>query len=386
MNICQTISIRSAAWVALAATSSAQFYWPAGSASTAGNAVMNAPFTSQPGHQTTSTRCVVILDPASLPFPVGTVLNRLSLRRDVSYPNQAYGGATGSLFVRIGRAPSVPDQTHDVRFSRLWEGPPTTVFDAVSTPFVIPAAPAPGSTVPPFSIVIPFTTNYTWQGGPLAIELLWTPTSGSSAWRIDAFARPRPQSGTFRPAGAGCQGSNGFTPLHYALPETTMPGAVLTVQMEGSRLPPSPGSIERFAFHVLGLQNSTYQGQPLPISLAGSGGLPGCFLRVDPLLTFTVPVSNPSALFARATSNVALPAHPALVGMVLYSQWLMFDTGYNVPLPIIVSDAQAITLGQVAQPAVPHAAMTIWKYGARRFGSDTGNMVPDDYGPALRFN
>lgn len=376
----------SVACVALAATAPAQYYWPAGSASTAGNAVMNAPFTSQPGHPTRTTRCMVILDPASLPFPVGTVLQRLSLRRDVSYPNQSYGPATGSLTVRIGRAAAVPGRVQDVRFVRLWEGTPTMVHDVSATPFVLPAASPPGAGVPPFDLVIPFTAPFTWQGGPLAIELLWTPTSGSSAWRIDAFARARPQHGTFRPAGGGCQGSNGFTPLHYALPETTMPGALLTVQMEGARLPSSSGSIESVACHVLGLQNTTYQGQPLPRALSSVGGPSGCFLRVDPLLTFTVPVSNPSALFARATNSIMLPPHPALVGTVLYSQWLMFDSGYNVPLPLIVSDAQAITLGSVAPPPAVRAACTIWKYGAGGFGSDSGLMVPDDYGPVLRFN
>ncbi len=331
---------------AFATMAEAQYYWPAGHASSAGNAVMNAPFSARPGHPTATTRCMVVIDPSTLPFPVGTQLTRLSLRRDVRYPNQGYASASGTLVVRIGRAVAVPDQLQDVAFMRLWDGMPTIVCNTTpQVPFSIPGASAPGTSVPPFAIVIPFTQPYTWTGGPLAIDFVWTPLSGSSTFRVDAFATPR-VNGTFRPAGAGCRASNGFIPFHYALPETTMPGAVLTVQMEGSRLPPSPGSMESFAIHLLGLQNTTYQGQSLPLALSASGGMPGCYLRVSPLLATTVAVSNPSALFARATSRVALPAQASLVGTVLYSQWLMLDGGYSAPMPLIASDAQAITLGQ----------------------------------------
>ena len=66
--------------MALFATdAAAQFVWPAGYASTPGNAVMNAPFTSQPGHPYNRTRCTVVMDPSSLPFPIGTALTSISL-------------------------------------------------------------------------------------------------------------------------------------------------------------------------------------------------------------------------------------------------------------------------------------------------------------------
>jgi len=382
MIVLPSLLLRSAIAVLLAVAARAQYVWPAGLASSTGNAVMNAPFTSLPGHPTSTTRFMVVINQSSLPFSIGTALNRLSLRRDVRYPSQGYGSFTGTLNVKIGHAVNVPDQVHDVRFGRLWEGVPTTVYNGS---FVVPAGGAPGASVPPFSIVIPFLRTFTWQGGPLAIEFLWTPTSGSSTWRIDAFAVPR-INGTSRLTGPGCTGSNGFTPLQFVLPETTMPGETLTVQMERSKLPPTAGALENLAFHVMGFQNTTYQGNALPRSLAGVGGPAACFLRTDVVLTYPIVVSNPSALFARATSRVALPAHPSLVGALLYSQWLLLDTGVAASLPITVSDALAITLGQIAPTPVPHAARTIWKYGSSGQGSDSGRMVLDDYGPVLRFN
>lgn len=370
--------------VVLTRTSPAQYYWPAGYVAAPGNAVMNAPFTTQPGYPVPGTRCMVVIDPASLPFPIGTVLTRISLRRDTSHATQGYAAETGNLIVKIGRAVATPSQIQDVQFSRVWDGQPTQVF--AQAPFVVPAAAAPGTSVPPFNVVIPFTTNFTWQGGPLAIDFLFTASTGPSPWRVDAFAVDRPQTGTGRPAGGGCRGSNGFIPFHFVLPETAMPGAQLTVQMEGSRLPPYPGAPESFAYHLLGLQNSTFLGSPLPMPLTAFGGPPGCFLRVDPQLTIRTVVSSPSALFARATNAIAVPAHPALVGAVIYSQWLLFDTGLAQPLPVTVSDAQAITLGDIAPPPATLAARTIWKYGATGFDDDYGRMVPDDYGPILRFN
>jgi hypothetical protein len=365
----------------------AQYYWPAAAAGTRGNAVLNSPFSSPPGHATATTRCMVVLDPASLPFPVNTVLTRLSLRRDGGYPGQAYAGTSGILRVRIGAVSAPPDDVHDPRFDRLWSGAPTTVFSSsVSAPFAVPSAPAPGSSLPPWSVVIPFQANYTWTGGPIAIDFVFTPTSGSPTWRLDGFAVAEPQAGTGRPAGAGCQGSNGFTPFHYVLPGTALPGATMLVQLEGGRLPATPSALENFAVHLVGVQNASFQGQPLPLSLGGLGGPPACLLRVDPLLnTFTF-CSNPSALFTRATATLSLPSHPLLIGALLYSQWLCFDGGMATPLALTVSDAQAITLGQIAPPIVPHAARTIWRYGATGYESDVGRLVPADYGPALRFN
>jgi hypothetical protein len=360
----------------LATVAPSQFHWPPAFAAAPGNAVMNAPFSAPPGHPEARTRCMVVIHPASLPFPPGTVLTRLSLRRDVAYPNQAYPALAGDLTVKIGRALVTPDQVHDVRFNRLWDGLPTTVYrNLPPAVFQVPAGPAPGAALPPFDIVIPFTSSFPWQGGPLAIELVFAPTAGTSTWRVDSFVTAAPRSGSSRSLGAGCRGTNSFVPFHYAMPETTMPGAQLEVQVEGL---PSNGLA---AFHMLG-----FRSLPQPLDLGQIGGPVGCPLRIEPAILLTVPTENPSALFHRAVSRVQLPALAAAVGFQLYSQWLCLDTGVSASLPFVVSDALEITLGQVMPTPAPHSARTLWMYGATVFGNDKGRMVPADHGPVLRFN
>lgn len=359
----------------------AQWVWPGVFAGARGNAVMNAPFSLGSGHAHGSTRCTVVIDSASLPFAANTVIHRISLRRDTSYANQAYGSVSGTLQVRIGHAAAPPDAMNHVRFADVFAGSSILAYySGPQTPFVLPAASAPGTTVPPFSVVIPFTNTFRYIGGPIAIEFLWTPAPGTSTWRVDSFALPRPH-GVSRTVAAGCTGSNGFEPTHFVLPETTNPGATLTVQLEGARRPTT--TLEMIAIHALGLQNN---GPALPLPLAAFGGVPGCYLRIDPVMSLAVAVDNPSLLFTRARSAIALPPQQALVGAVVYSQWICFDTAFNTPLPLTASDVQAITLGPIATPPAPRTARTLWKYGATGYGDESGRMVPDDYGPVLRFN
>jgi len=78
---------------------------------------------------------------ASMPFPVGTLLTQVALRRDVAYPNQNYPASTGALTVKMGQTLVGPDQVADVRFDRLWDGLPTFVHRSpAQTPFSVPAA------------------------------------------------------------------------------------------------------------------------------------------------------------------------------------------------------------------------------------------------------
>jgi hypothetical protein len=367
---------------AIASPVAAQFVWPPLFASTRGNAVMNAPFTVANHHATDTTRVCFVLDAATLPFPVGTVLNRLAFRRDTAYA-QSYGSAVGQLVVRIGTAAAAPGDLADVRMGRLIvDGSSEFVyFSLPQTPFVLPAAAPPSGSAPaPFSIVVPFQRPYTWTGGPLAIEVQWTPAAGASAFRIDAVALPR-RAGYSRTIAGACTGSNGFEATHFVLPETTSPGALLQTQLEGARTPTT--AAEYFAIHALGVPPFA---AGFPVSLQLIGGVPGCLLHIDPVWTQIVQVSNPSRMFARASSAVQLPAAQWLVGTVLHSQWLCFDTAFSAPLPLTASDVQSITLGPVALPSAPRSVRTWWRYGSSSQWQESGRMVPDDYGPVLMFN
>lgn len=357
----------------------AQQVFPAGYATTPGNAVANAPFSAPAGLPTTTTRLMVVIDPAAVPVPVGTTLTQLALRRDVAYAT-AYNGFQGSLRVRIGTAIAPPDGIQDVRFARLWQGTPHTARDVTAGPLSVPAA-AAGPGVPPFTLTIPFTSAWTWPGGPLAIEFLFTPSAGSSSWRCDAFTTGR-GNGSFRLLGQGCAGSNGFTPYHYPLPETLVPGATLKLRLEGASRPPAPGSLLDVSLHLLG-----FAALPAPIDLAPLLGTPpGCALRIDPLFQSLAPTGDPSVQFQRAEQQIPLPATAALAGMALYSQWLCFDLGTGSAFPATISDAVEMTLGQLPPPPAARRARTLWKYGASGLDNDSGTLAADEYGPVLRFN
>jgi hypothetical protein len=175
--------------------------------------------------------------------------------------------------------------------------------------------------------------------------------------------------------GGGCAGSNGFRPFHYAFPETTLPGAIMATQLEGIE------SSQALAIHMLG-----FNSLPAPFDVGTVGATPGCLLRIDPALFLTAPVSNPNSQFQRAISRVQVPLVPQVVGQPFYSQWFSFDNGLGAGLPIVFSDAQLITIGQVPPASIPARARTIWKFGATGFDLDSGKMVSHDYGPVLRFN
>lgn len=371
--------------LAFAGPIAAQFVWPAGYASVAGNAVLNAPFRSAPGGPTATTRCMVVLDASAVPFPVGTTISQVALRRDASYGNQAYGGLQGSLRVRVGRAIAAPDAIQDVRFARLWQGTPTLVFDAPNNTFTLPAASAPTGGPAPFQVVVPFQTPFVWQGGPFAIEFLFTPASGSSLWRVDGFAAPR-SSGSYRAVGSGCAGSAGYRGQQYVLTDTAVPGGQLQVVVEGAVRPTAPGTLQDLALHLLGASSSSAGGVPLPIDLGPLLGAPaGCLLRNDVLSSQTVTLSNPSLLFGRATNQIAVPATASIAGAQVYSQWLLFDLGLASAFPATVSDSIEITVGPFVAASGPRRARTIWKYGATGYDIDSGQMSEGDYGPVLRF-
>ena len=371
--------------LSLSASAAAQFVWPPQQAAAPGNAVMNAPFRSVAGAPTTKTRCMVVLDAASGPFPIGTTVTQIALRRDASYGAQGYAALQGSLRVRMGRAVAAPDGIQDVRFARLWQGAPTTVYDAPNGTFSSPAAPPPVGGAPPFSIVVPLQRPFQWQGGPLAIEFLYTPTAGTSLWRVDAVATPR-SAGSFRSLGPGCGGSNGYRGQQYVLTETAVPGGQMQVVVEGAVRPVAPGSLQDVAIHVLGASGTAIGGVPLPLDLGPLLGTPsGCLLRNDALATLTVPLANPSLLFGRASNQVAVPATPAIAGAQVFSQWLLFDLALSAPFRATVSDGIEITVGSYVGAVTPRRARTLWKYGATGFDIDSGVMADGEYGPVLRF-
>ena len=355
--------------------------WPASYATRPGEGALNTPFSVATGVATNASRLLVVIQAASLPFPSGTVIHELAFRRDRQDSSTAYGAMSGQLRVLIGTTSVAPDQIHDAHMGDLWSAAPTQCLDAAVS---LPAAAAPGATLPGFTAVFPLAAPFTWTSGNLVIDLRFIATPPTT-WRVDAMASPPQQDGRLRPIGAGCRGSNGFLPISTASLDTAVPGSTLHLRVDQTRIPATAQAPDNFALSWLGDSASQYSGVPLPFSLQPLGLPSGCWLRTSMTAVQVVPVGSPSLVFARAESFWRLPSDPGLVGATLYAQWLLNDSGLTAPLRMTVSDALAITLG-TPDPA-PHRwiGSVLWRYGAT--GSDHESGVPpyQELAPVIRF-
>lgn len=112
---------------------------------------------------------------------------------------------------------------------------------------------------------------------------------------------------------------------------------------------PGGGDLELYLFDALpsvaaavtlGVSNSNWNGQPLPLDLTYLG-LTGCSLQA----------SIDSIWATRTTSagmaqfRVPVPGQPSLVGATLYSQWLVADGRVNPAVGFATSEAARISLG-----------------------------------------
>jgi hypothetical protein len=250
----KTINIVSGALalISLAGTSGAQgsSVWPQGYASSAGEGAQNAPFTVTASHPEKRTRSMTTMAGASLPFGAGSVINQIAYRRDSRFRSSSYGGYSGGrLTVDIG--PVWSAERPAAAFAANWAGAPSRVFDAN---FDLPAAGPPGASVPPFTIVIPFSQSWTYGGGDMAVDLLYA-GSPPGRWRRDAVRVPVQTNAEFRQIGPGCRGSNGMSPYTYPFVEEGVPGRTVTLHLTGAVRPASSSALENFATNLLGTRD-----------------------------------------------------------------------------------------------------------------------------------
>ncbi len=85
---------------------------------------------------------------------------------------------------------------------------------------------------------------------------------------------------------------------------------------------------------VTGLSN------PAPLDLAVIG-MPGCHLRVSAESLMTLIGAN-----NQATYDLSLPSNPSLVGVALYQQALVFDSGAGNAFQAVISEAPVAVIGQ----------------------------------------
>jgi hypothetical protein len=178
----------------------------------------------------------------------------------------------------------------------------------------------PGGTMTPTAL---------FAGGAWSLQ----PTMAAPKWRgfcnlLDAA--------NVTPVGFGCASSLGRTPAEFTNNAPQVGNT--SFQFEGTGFP--AGS---FGLAVLGT-DPTWVSIPIPVT-------PGCDLHTDPLLTATVLVGtgNEQALHTTGASghvwfDLPIPPNPALAGMVIGSQFAVFDAGSAAPLPLVFSNGLRITL------------------------------------------
>lgn len=116
-------------------------------------------------------------------------------------------------------------------------------------------------------------------------------------------------------AGAGCPGSAG-TPVQTA---GSQPDLEETVVYTVDSAPAGTVAIAMFGF-----SNTSWGGAPLPADL-GPIGAPGCVLRTEPSVLFAGLVSGSGTM----RQQIVIGTDPATIGVVWYSQFLVFDPPAN---------------------------------------------------------
>lgn len=146
-----------------------------------------------------------------------------------------------------------------------------------------------------------------------------------------------PSTFTQQPASTNaCPGSNGNRPIMAsASGERPALGSNYVLRVERALA-------NTLVVPVFGFSNTVANGTlPLPFDLTALGA-PGCFVRVDPAITFGL-VTDANGL---AFLDLAFPANPALRGTTFYGQSLCFDpfvTGNT--LQLTVSNDSRIVVG-----------------------------------------
>ena len=128
--------------------------------------------------------------------------------------------------------------------------------------------------------------------------------------------------------GAGCAGSLGRSTLSYS--GAPVLGTSMTVTVDN--LPVDTAVL------MNGFSNMSWALGPLPFD-ASILGAPGCFLRVDPMMTAFLSGSGNTASW-----SLTIPNWASLAGLNLFQQAVVFDPGFNAA-NAIGSDAAGLLFG-----------------------------------------
>jgi hypothetical protein len=148
-----------------------------------------------------------------------------------------------------------------------------------------------------------------------------------------AYATPGPIA-TVQSYGSGCPGPTGLPLLAPQASSLPRLGATFTTQL--GNLPSGPLNVP---LAWLGFDNTSWNGQPLPLSLA-SAGFPGCQALLAPAIAYVL-----TNIGGTATWSLAIPFLPAMAGADFYLQGGVVVLGFN-PGGVVFTSGLHATVGR----------------------------------------
>ncbi len=157
----------------------------------------------------------------------------------------------------------------------------------------------------------------------------WNGPFTNTLWKLRIFCGGRP--GHYEVFGTGCVGSNRQRPVlgFFNVPTIGQSTVFMLDKARGSSS----------AALVIGASNTIWGAAPLPFDMTGLGA-PTCNL----LASLDLLVSTPTDVTGQANLPITVPGVTALVGRLLYNQWLVLDPGANA-LQIVVSGGGRAVIG-----------------------------------------
>jgi len=186
-----------------------------------------------------------------------------------------------------------------------------------------------------WKITVPFDAKFAFSG---LAHVSWSANVYGNSNNNTIFTYPLDAwspAGFSAAVGTGCKSANGSANATH-----TVSGLVIntTASYVGNSFVAIGGLP---ALLTIGASNTTFGGQPLPLSLA-SFGAPGCSLYNDWVLLLSgVTQASPSG---SVTIMVPIPNDQALIGSVHYSQYLFVEPAANA-LGVFTSNGRANTIG-----------------------------------------
>lgn len=268
-----------------------------------------------------------------LGMPNGAVIQRIGFRPDV-----AGTGAGRQVVVEIlmgHAAPTTLNTGMSTTFASNYSTTPVTVYTpkTLTLPTIPAASAGPNNNYVWIPLDVPFTYDNTQN---LVVEYRVTANNNGNAafsYSLDAGGAVTP-TGTF---GVACQTSGASTPA------LTCGAATVGANWNHSL---TNGPASSAGILLIGTSNTTFNGIPLPFSLA-SLGANGCSLAVSPDLSFTVATTTSRSF----SVNIALPNVPPMAGQTFYCQAVLADVFAN-SLGLITSNGSTATLGVAPQASV----------------------------------